>query len=208
VAEGVETGEQISMLRSMDCNYVQGFYYARPMQRESFEALLRSSQTTEMICKSKPLRLQRETQTRPLAAEDKREMLVVDDMEFNRAVLAGNFDAEYTVVEKENGSEAWKYLEEHYMDVEIVMLDLLMPVMDGFQLLNKIRSDERMREMPVIITSQGDIQSESRALQMGADDFISKPYNPEIIKHRVRNVLAGHILNQLQGSADKLERDV
>src|SRR5574344_1972414 len=50
IAEGVETGDQISMLRSMDCNYVQGFYYAKPMRLADFEALLRTTETTQMIC--------------------------------------------------------------------------------------------------------------------------------------------------------------
>jgi diguanylate cyclase (GGDEF)-like protein len=195
VAEGVETGEQIAMLRSMDCTYVQGFYYARPMRREDLEALLRDAHTTEMVS---PTGSHPSAAPALAASGKRREMLIVDDMEFNRAVLAGNFDGVYTVVEKENGGEAWEYLCAHYADVEIVMLDLLMPVMDGFQLLDKIRGDERMRELPVIITSQGDAASEGRALRMGADDFISKPYNPDIIRHRVANVLAGYRLRALE----------
>ena len=200
VAEGVETSEQIAMLRSMDCNYVQGYYYARPMPLDDFVALLRSSETTEMICSSQTVRQYLERKNKSDGNPGNRTMLIVDDLEYNRAVLAGNFEDEFMVVEKENGSEAWKYLDEHYEEIEIVMLDLLMPVMDGFQLLDKIRSDSRMLDMPVIITSLGDAKSERRALQMQADDFISKPYNPDIIRHRVDNVLAGHRLQKLNAS--------
>lgn len=203
VAEGVETAEQLSMLRSMDCNYVQGFYYARPMPDDAFEDLLKSSKTTEMICSSQTARKYMENKRKPVYTGSGRQMLIVDDLEFNRAVLSGNFESDFDVVEKENGSEAWEYLDKHYSQVDIVMLDLLMPVMDGFQLLDRIRSDSRMKDMPVIITSQGDASSERRALQMQADDFISKPYNPDIIRHRVDNVLASHRLRKLQNSSVK-----
>ena len=198
VAEGVETGEQISMLRSMDCNYVQGFYYAKPMPLNEFNALIGSSEITDMICSGQTTRQYTERKDKPRHGTGSRKMLIVDDIDFNRAVLAGNFEGEFAIIEKENGSEAWKYLDVHYAEIDIVMLDLLMPVMDGFQLLDKIRSDARMKDMPVIITSQGDAESEHRALAMQADDFISKPYNPDIIRHRVDDVLASHRLNRLR----------
>lgn len=198
IAEGVETGDQISMLRSMDCNYVQGFYYAKPMNQEDFTALLKSSHTTEMICSSQTAHRYLKEKATPPSPVSGRTMLIVDDLEFNRAVLSANFSTDFSVVEKGDGSEAWDYLDQHFAEVDIIMLDLLMPVMDGFQLLHKIRSDSRMSDMPVIITSQGDATSERRALQMQADDFISKPYHPEIIRHRVNNVLASHRLHQLQ----------
>lgn len=199
VAEGVETADQIITLRSMDCNYVQGFYFARPMCLEDFETLLTSSNTVEMICNSQTVRqfVDKSETDRTRAASDK-VILVVDDIEINRAVLVSMFDTEYNVVEMENGKTAWDYLVEHHKEVELVMLDLLMPVMDGFQLLERIRDNEEMHDLPVIITSQGDKDSEERALGMEADDFISKPYNPAIIKHRVNNVLASHRLIQIE----------
>lgn len=202
VAEGVETKEQIDILRSMDCNYVQGFYYAKPMPLKDFTTLLVNSEKTEMICTSQTVKVEINTKKTISNQRDCGIMLIVDDMELNRAVLASYFEEEFQIVQKENGREAWDYLKEHYNEVGIVMLDLLMPVMDGFQLLNKIRSDERMVEMPVIITSQSDSKSEKRALQMRADDFISKPYNPEIIKHRVDNVLASHELMILKSKGN------
>ncbi|MDD3369274.1 MAG: diguanylate cyclase [Lachnospiraceae bacterium] len=195
VAEGVETAEQISSLRSMDCNYVQGFYFAKPMKLEDFENLLQTAKTTEMVCTSRTA-VQYIVDDMPKhEAADGKVMLIVDDIEINRAALAANFMDSYAIVEKENGKMAWEYLDEHYDQVNIIMLDLLMPVMDGFQLLNKIRSDERMKNLPVIITSQGDSDSEKRALEMRANDFISKPYNTEIIRHRVENVVAGYELH-------------
>lgn len=198
VAEGVENDKQMATLRSMDCKYVQGYYYAKPMPKEEFEALLTTTGTTEMICSSQISRQPIEKNSTLESGPHGRKMLIVDDMEINRAVLAQNFEPDFEVIEKENGSEAWKYLDKHFDQVDIIMLDLLMPVMDGFQLLDEIRNDSRMTELPVIITSQGDAASESRALQMHADDFISKPYNQDVIRHRVYNVLANYQLRKLQ----------
>ncbi len=122
----------------------------------------------------------------------------MDDVDVNRAVLAGTFMDEYHIVEKENGQVAWEYLEQNYKRVKIVMLDLLMPVMDGFQLLDKIKSDVRTKDIPVIITSQGDADSERRALQVRADDHIVRPYKPDIIRHKVHNALASHEQKQVE----------
>lgn len=194
VAEGVETKEQIAMLRSMDCNYVQGFYFAKPMKCEDFEELLTSIKATEMICTNRTAVEYMVGRKSTQKLESGRVMLVVDDMEINRAALAASFIDSFVVRECENGQDAWEYLDKHYEDVEIVMLDLLMPVMDGFQLLSKIRSDTKMCELPVIITSQGDADSERQALAMQANDFISRPYNVEIIRHRVANVVGSHQL--------------
>ncbi len=198
VAEGVETAEQIAVLRSMDCTYVQGFYFARPMKEEDFRQLLNTSDITEMVCAQNKAFKYAYEKNPIMGPENGRVMLVVDDIDINRAAIAAMFMDEYVVVEKENGKTAWEYLEENYDKVDIVMLDLLMPVMDGFQTLSRIREDERTRKIPVIITSQGDRDSEKKALAMEADDFISKPYNADIIKHRVTNVTASRELETLK----------
>ena len=196
VAEGVETADQIASLRSMDCNYVQGFYYAKPMPVTDFETLLKKTKTTEMVCAQETEAVVAPEPVK-ICPSDGAQMLIVDDIEINRAVLASAFLDEYVIVEKENGKEAWDYLVEHHDQVDIIMLDLLMPVMDGFHLLQKIRSDARMSRLPVIITSQGDSESEQRALTMKADDFISKPYRTELIRHRVHNVVDSYKYHKL-----------
>ena len=191
VAEGVENADQIATLRSMDCNYVQGFYYAKPMPRADFETILRTSAVTTM--KTGDELLSHEDDMREASgAQSGVQMLIVDDIAINRAVLAEIFADEYVIVEKENGKEAWEYLEEHESEIEIVLLDLLMPVMDGFQLLKHMQGDGQMSDVPVIVTSQGDAKAEQRALEMGADDFISKPYNPDVVCHRVHNVVGNY----------------
>lgn len=198
VAEGVETKDQVVVLRSMDCNYVQGYFYAKPMDEDSFEKLIRVSDVTEMICTSRTTVDYTIDEKRGEALQNGRVMMVVDDIEVNRAALTATFEKDYVVKEFENGKEAWDYLLINYDKVDIVMLDLLMPVMDGFQLLEKIRSTKYTEPIPVIITSQADSDTEQRAIRMRANDFISKPYNPEIIRHRVENVVAGYELRRIK----------
>lgn len=193
IAEGVETEDQIEILRSMDCNYVQGYYYAKPMATEEFEHFLKESRTIEIpvgkqitnqnnICKHQRI-------SRP---ENGKVMLIVDDVTINRMTLATFFEEDYLIVEKDDGLDAWEYLDKHYEKVEVVMLDLLMPVMDGFELLQKIRQDRRMKDLPVIITSQGDLGAEQKTLEMQANDYIVKPYDQYKVYQRVYNVVGNY----------------
>ncbi|MDD5936215.1 MAG: EAL domain-containing protein [Clostridiales bacterium] len=198
VAEGVETKEQIVALRSMQCNYAQGYYYAKPMNYESFSKVLK----TLLIRERKNLveihaNPKMEIQPDPVSVKEK-VILIVDDIEINRVILTSSFAGKYQVEKKENGQEAWEYLENNYDKVVGILLDLFMPIMDGYQLLEKIRSDWRTKNIPVIITSSGDTNCELKALEMGADDFISKPYMPYIIQQRMENVLARYELKQLK----------
>lgn len=189
VAEGVETYEQVQRLRNMDCTYVQGYYYSKPIPSDDFESLLRSSNIddeevftnmhfdTELI------------EVMPVKGE-KKTMLIVDDVEINRSVLVETFRQRYTTIEADNGAVALKYINEHYEEIEIVLLDLIMPVIDGFQLLYEMRKDENTKWIPVIITSQAGENSEAKSLAMGASDFIAKPYDTSVCIRRVENVVA------------------
>ena len=116
-------------------------------------------------------------------------MLIVDDVEINRVILAQFFKDEFDICEASNGQEAWNFMQDRPAD--IVMLDLVMPIMDGFDFLTRLKQDERFRYVPVIATTarnEGD--SEIRVMEMGAQDFITKPYNPTVVRCRVHNVMA------------------
>ncbi len=116
-------------------------------------------------------------------------MLIVDDVEINRAILRQFFKNEYIFVEAANGEEALAVLERQRVD--IVLLDMVMPVMDGFQLLTIMKQQEKFSDIPVVVTTvrnEGD--SEVKAMELGADDFVTKPYNPTIVRIRVHNVMA------------------
>ena len=116
-------------------------------------------------------------------------MLIVDDVEINRVVLTQFFQEEYLIIEAENGQEALNVIEKQ--PVSIMLMDLVMPVMDGFELLSILKRNQRYAELPVIVmTAHSDGDSEARAMEMGAADFITKPYHPIIVRCRVKNVRA------------------
>ncbi len=121
--------------------------------------------------------------------KEKPVMLIVDDVEINRVVLTQFFQEEYLIIEAQDGQEALNVIERQ--PVSIMLMDLVMPVMDGFELLAALKKDQRYAELPVIVmTAHSDGDSEARAMEMGAADFIMKPYNPIIVRCRVKNVMA------------------
>ena len=121
--------------------------------------------------------------------DDKPVMLIVDDVEINRVVLTQFFQEEYQIIEAENGQEAMALIEQQ--PVSIVLVDLVMPIMDGFQMISMMKRNDQFAGIPVVVmTANNDGDSEARAMEMGAADFITKPYNPTIVRCRIRNVMA------------------
>lgn len=120
----------------------------------------------------------------------KQKILVVDDQSINRILLTKILENHYTVLKAENGQEAWDIVEKERESIQAILLDLIMPVMDGYTFLEKIKQSA-FAEIPVIVASQAEGKdSELRALKMGATDFITKPYHPTIILQRLINTIA------------------
>lgn len=121
----------------------------------------------------------------------KKRIMIVDDNSLNREMLHEILSDTYDIIEAENGQVALDILEDGNMsDIDLIMLDLSMPVMDGFSCLKHIKNNEMLRFIPVIVVPQrSNRDNEIKALKMGAMDFISKPYIPEIVKHRVDNII-------------------
>ncbi len=119
----------------------------------------------------------------------KRHVLVVDDELINREILGNLLKADYEVHFAEDGQQALDILRARDHIYSLILLDLLMPVMDGFQLLSILKEDDRLRSVPVIVmTSEKD--AEVRSIKMGASDFITKPYDmPEVILARCERII-------------------
>ena len=119
----------------------------------------------------------------------KRHVLVVDDELINREILGNLLKADYEVHFAEDGQQALDILRARDHIYSLVLLDLLMPVMDGFQLLSILKEDDRLRSVPVIVmTSEKD--AEVRSIKKGASDFITKPYDmPEVILARCERII-------------------
>lgn len=117
-------------------------------------------------------------------------VLIVEDNEINRSLLAAILEETYHVLEACNGREALEILRDSKNTVSAIVTDLIMPEMDGYQFLEVYRSSPEFANIPVIVsTSQSDSESEVKCLEYGAWDFIKKPYNAEIIRFRVKNVI-------------------
>ena len=123
---------------------------------------------------------------------EKKSILVVEDQEASRCQLKALFADVYDVVEAENGEQALEILEKdrYKHSIYLIILDLLMPGMTGFDVLDKIKNDSVYSDIPVIVvTSDSDVESEIEALHRGATDLIIKPYNPKVVYHRVTNAI-------------------
>ena len=125
----------------------------------------------------------------PSPARPRRTILVVDDETINRQMLGFMLSAQYEVLYAENGLEAWAMIEQYAEKLSLVILDILMPEMDGLQLLEKVKTSKAYCNIPVMMLTS-DKESELTALRLGAMDFITKPYDaPEIILARIQRII-------------------
>ena len=121
---------------------------------------------------------------------EKKDILIVDDMEINRAILSQIFADRNQILEGENGLEAVQILEERREHIAAVLLDILMPVMDGFQVMEKMKDMGLMEKIPVfLITADSSEESMRRGYQLGAMDIIEKPIVPYFVRRRVESVM-------------------
>lgn len=139
--------------------------------------------------------------------EKKQTMLIVDDKEINRAILASYFRDEFNILQAEDGQETLDYV--YSQPVDIIMLDLVMPQMSGMEVLDKLKTNPRYSDIPVIVTtSVNDTTSEAFSMERGAADYITKPYNPIIVRCRVFNVLGRKENEQLKLHQSVQERRI
>lgn len=117
-------------------------------------------------------------------------ILIIEDNDINRSVLKKILMDEYNIIEAKDGQEGLEQLEAEYPRITAVILDLMMPVMDGFAFLSEVGKVKLYQEIPIIVSTGSNSQTdETKALSLGAWDFVSKPYNPDIIKFRLKNAI-------------------
>ena len=121
---------------------------------------------------------------------NKRKILVVDDIEMNRMVLDELFSDEFDVLEAENGKTALDVVYGQQDELSIILLDLVMPIMDGFDVLRNLNESGIINTIPVImITGENDDEKTLIGYKLGVSDLINKPFNPDIVYRRVNNVI-------------------
>jgi len=120
--------------------------------------------------------------------ETKPKLLVVDDNEDMRIFISNIFIDQFKVLVAEDGIEALEKIKADLPDV--IITDLMMPNMDGLELLRRLRSDEKTASLPIVmLTAKTTIESQLQGLEQGADDYITKPFSPAFIKVKVHNLL-------------------
>jgi len=134
----------------------------------------------------------------PRPPNDRARVLVVDDEESNRKLLTRLLSADYDVVTAPDGEHALRLLES--MDVDLVLLDVRLPGLDGFEVCSRLKELERMRLVPVVlITGLGMREHRIRGIHVGADDFLTKPFDAEELYARVASLV------RLKAYTDELE---
>ena len=127
--------------------------------------------------------------------QTKNEILIVDDDRANLMYLHNLLSAEFTLHMAKDGAQALKRTDEIIPD--LILLDIIMPGMNGYEVLAELKKSERTRDIPVIfITGLSADEDEMKGLELGADDYISKPFNEAIVRLRVENQLK--IINQMR----------
>ncbi len=173
VAEGIETREQLEFLQNVGCDKIQGYYFAKPLMIEEYEKLMAQE----------ALHTDKENVY-------KKGILLVDDVRMLRCSLRDALGSSYRYFEAGNGREALEILNESVRNISIIITDIFMPEMDGFELIQKLQGNSVFSHIPIIvITASEERENEIKALEYGAVDVITKPYDPVIVSQRVKNVM-------------------
>ena len=121
---------------------------------------------------------------------DKQKILIADDSEMNRMLLAEMLNEEFEIVEAENGQECLKKLQKYGKEISVVLLDIMMPVMDGFEVLTYMNKSRWIEDIPVImISSEESVTYIRRAFEFGASDYIKRPFDGKVVYQRVFNTI-------------------
>lgn len=183
IAEGVETKEQLDLLRGMDCNLAQGYYFSKPLPEKDFEKVLRESGRTLEDAEEQMIRFSTahdgEFQT----------MLVVDGLAVNRAMLTEYFRNAYSIVEATGGKAALHYLK-HVKRADVVLMDAHLPDMEANELIREMKKDPLMDRIPIIVSTHGSGDTVNKILAAGADAYVTKPYSKERMQDCLTRVMS------------------
>ena len=165
------------------------FYYmkcARIGDADDFESIVFAFANEDIdVCRNELSEL-----LKPGGTASKRKVLIVEDNELNREILSSVLSENFEVLMAEDGEEGLKLLAEHYRDLSVILLDICMPVCDGFEFLKRSQSDPLLASVPVIVTTGCNQQDvEIQCLDLGASDFIAKPYNSRVVIGRINSVI-------------------
>ncbi len=147
-----------------------------------------------------------------IASENKVEtILIVDDIKMNRQILRSMFESEYNILEAADGREALDIVYKNGSMINLILLDVVMPVMDGREFLERKSADISIADIPVVVITLDDSpQQQINALSLGANDYVVKPFIPEVVIRRVCNVMesqkrVGEVLQSTENNVNITE---
>lgn len=122
--------------------------------------------------------------------EIKQQILIVDDSEMNRAILTQMLESDFRILEASNGEECLEMLRQYGTGISLILLDIVMPVMDGFDVLTFMNKNNMIEDIPVIMISGEDSDTFiRRAYGLGVSDYISRPFDAKVVYRRVFNMI-------------------
>lgn len=135
----------------------------------------------------------------------KNKVLIVDDALINRDILKEILKDTYDILEAEDGKTALEILDAENNEISAILLDLLMPVMDGFQVLEELNARKVIEKIPVLVISgENSTQNEQRCFELGIADFIGKPFNAQLVRKRVQNAAEHYAYrNELEAKVEE-----
>lgn len=124
----------------------------------------------------------------------RKSILVVDDDDLSRELLTQMFEGEYDIIAATDGRQAIREIGKHMKDIMVILLDLIMPVLNGYQVLQILNAEKITDQIPVVLISSeaDDVQTELSAYALGAVSVISKPYVAEVVKRNIHNIIGLH----------------
>jgi len=122
--------------------------------------------------------------------QKKRKILIIEDNEMNREILSALLEDEFDIMTAENGQEGYELLSKHYRELSLILLDVIMPVCNGFEFLRMVQGDVLLESVPIIVTTGSNrSEDEVKCLDLGASDFITKPYNSRVVLGRIHSII-------------------
>ncbi|MCR4666381.1 MAG: EAL domain-containing protein [Desulfovibrio sp.] len=141
----------------------------------------------------------------PVISSEKKTLLIVEDSKMNREILKELLSDDFNILLAHNGLVGLDLMEEHKKSISIVLLDIFMPECTGFDFLERKQTMRGCQTIPVIVmTASNTVEDEIRCLELGASDFISKPYNTEVMKNRIRSIIN---LRETSSMLNRIEKD-
>lgn len=191
VVEGAETEEHIQYLRRLKCNFVQGYYFSRPIPEQEFKNKLLSEDIIPIF------NLKSYKEYKKLSIDDQNgeaEVIVlVDELQRNREMFRNYLDTEYRFVEFDNEEEAYQFIKKDYYNIILTVVDTNINEEDKFHLLHEMKKNDKLDEIPVLYTT-GDNENLYRdiAIKNGADGMLFKPYDKYELNNTVERLFEEH----------------